>query len=67
MAEILTKTHPGEAKAWAIKADLYFLDNQTDKALESYLKSLDLNKSVFTVWQQVMVIYNTKKDWLKLE
>ncbi len=67
LAEILTKTHPGEAKAWAIKADLYFLDNQTDKALESYLKSLDLNKSVFTVWQQVMVIYNTKKDWLKLE
>lgn len=67
LADILVKTHPEEAKAWALRADLYYLDNQTDKALESYQKSLDLNKSVFTVWQQVMVIYNTKHDWLKLE
>jgi tetratricopeptide (TPR) repeat protein len=67
LAEILTKVHPGEAKAFAIKADLYYLDNQNDKALEAYLKALDLNKNVFQVWQQVMLIYNLKKDWGNLE
>jgi tetratricopeptide (TPR) repeat protein len=67
LAEILTKTHPDQAKAWAIKGDLYYLDNQNDKALESYLQSLNLNKDVFQVWQQVMVIYSGNKDWDKLE
>jgi tetratricopeptide (TPR) repeat protein len=67
LAEILTQTNPTEAKAWAIKADLYYLDNQNDKALESYLKALDLNKNVFQVWEQVMLIYNLKKDWGNLE
>ncbi len=62
LAEILTATHPGEAKGFAIKGDLYYLDNQNDKALESYLKSLALNKDVFQVWQQVMILYSQKKD-----
>jgi tetratricopeptide (TPR) repeat protein len=67
LAEILTRVHPTEAKAFAVKGDLYFLDNQNDKALEAYLKSLDLKKDVFQVWQQVMLIYNQKKDWSNLE
>ncbi|MDB5282711.1 MAG: tetratricopeptide repeat protein, partial [Bacteroidota bacterium] len=67
LAEILTRVHPDQAKAFAIKADLYYLDAQNDKALEAYLKSLALNKDVFQVWQQVMVIYNTKRDWVNLE
>ena len=67
LAEILTKTQPDQPKAWAIKADLYFLDNQNDKALESYLQSLKLKQDVFQVWQQVMIIYNSKRDWKSLE
>ena len=67
LAEILTKTHPDQAKAWAIKGDLYYLDAQNDKALESYLQSLNLNKDVFQVWQQAMIIYSGTKDWDKLE
>jgi tetratricopeptide (TPR) repeat protein len=66
LAEILTTTNPGEAKSWAVKGDLYYLDNQNDKALESYLQSLKLNQDVITVWQQVMIIYNIQKDWDKL-
>lgn len=67
LAEILTKTQPDQPKAWAIKGDLYYLDNQNDKALESYLKSLALKQDVFQVWQQVMLIYNSKRDWTNLE
>lgn len=67
LAETLTTTHPAEAKAFAIKADLYYLDNQNEKALESYLKALELNKDVYQVWQQVLSIYSSKRDWTNLQ
>jgi tetratricopeptide (TPR) repeat protein len=67
LAELLTATHPDDAKGFAIKGDLYYLDSQNDKALESYQRGLELNKDVFQVWQQVMVIYNIKRDWVSLQ
>lgn len=67
LAESLTATHPDDAKGYAIKGDLYYLDNQNDKALESYLKSLAINKDVFQVWQQVLTLYSNKRDWVNLE
>jgi tetratricopeptide (TPR) repeat protein len=63
LAEILALQHPTDAKAHAIKGDIYYLDEQNDKALAAYQQALTLNKDVFQVWQQVMVIYNTKRDW----
>jgi tetratricopeptide (TPR) repeat protein len=66
LAEIFTDTHPDQAKAFAIKGDLYYLDEQDDKALVAYLTALDLNKDVFNVWQQIMIIYNKQREWQKL-
>lgn len=67
LADILASTHPKEAKAHAIRGDLYNLDNQIDTALAAYLRSLELQKDVFNVWQQVFFIYNQKRDWKKLK
>ena len=67
LAEILTTTHPDEPKGFAIKGDLYYFDNQFDKALQSYKRALELNKDVLQVWQQVLVIYNSQKDWNNLQ
>lgn len=67
LADILAATHPKEAKAHAIRGDLYNLDNQIDTALAAYLRSLDLQKDVFNVWQQLFFIYNQKQDWKKLK
>lgn len=67
LAGILTATHPEEAKGYSIKGDLYFLDDQLDTALASYLQALKYSKEVFTVWQQVMAIYNQKRDWATLQ
>lgn len=67
LAETLTTVHPDDAKGYAIKGDLYYLDNQNDKALDAYLKALAINKDVFQVWQQVMVLYNVKRDWTNLQ
>jgi tetratricopeptide (TPR) repeat protein len=66
LAEILVSVHPEEAKAYAVQGDLYYLDGQNDKALSSYEKALSIKKDVFQVWQQVMLIYNLKKDWEKV-
>lgn len=67
LADILVKTHPNEAKAYAIQGDLYFIDKKDSLALPAYLKALALQKQVFTVWQQVMQIYNTQRDWVELD
>ena len=67
LADIMVATHPNEAKAFAIKGDLYLIDKKDSIALPAYLKALELQKKVFLVWQQVMYIYSTKGDWQNLE
>jgi tetratricopeptide (TPR) repeat protein len=66
LADILVNVHPNEAKAFAVQGDLFFLDNQLDKALNAYKQSLSISKDIFQVWQQVMGIYNEKADWENL-
>ncbi len=67
LANLLTATHPEDSKAHAIKGDLFYLDEQLDSSLACYLQSLKYNKDVFQVWQQVMAIYNQKRDWTNLQ
>lgn len=66
LAQLLVTAHPDNPKAYAIQGDLYYIDKKLDKALPVYLKSLELEKSVFGVWQQVMLIYNEKREWQKV-
>jgi tetratricopeptide (TPR) repeat protein len=67
LADIMVATHPDEAKAYALRGDLYYIDKKDSLALPSYLKALDLDKQKFTVWQQVMQIYNEEREWQKLD
>jgi tetratricopeptide (TPR) repeat protein len=67
LADILAATHPEEAKAHAIRGDLYYLDNNLDTALSAYVKSLSIQKDVFQVWQQVMLLYGQKQNWVELK
>jgi len=55
LAEILEKTHPNEAKAFALHADLLSLTGQTELALEKYQRTLELNPSNFLVWEQLLL------------
>jgi tetratricopeptide (TPR) repeat protein len=66
LADLLKQAHPNDAKVYAITGDLYNLNNQTEKALENYLQSLELQKDIFSVWQQVFFIYSDKKEYQKL-
>jgi len=52
----LEKTHPEEAKAYAICGDLYYVNKNDSAALYHYNKSLALRSDIYTVWQQVLFI-----------
>jgi tetratricopeptide (TPR) repeat protein len=66
LAEILKEAHPREAKVYAVTGDLYNISDNTEKALENYLKSLEYQKDIFSVWQQVFFIYSDKKNYEEL-
>ncbi len=67
LSQILVQTHPDQSKAYAIKGDVFYIDQKDDTALVAYLKALELQKDIFTVWQQVFAIYSNKREWQKLE
>ena len=63
LADLLIKTHPDEAKAYAISGDLHNLNEDTEKALELYNQSLEIQKDIFSVWQQVFFILSDNKEY----
>jgi len=62
-AELLSKTHPEDAKVWAIYGDLYNLDKKEEEALKMYQKSLAIRKDIYSVWQQVFFIESDAKKY----
>lgn len=63
LADILMEKHSDDAKSFAISGDLRNLNNEPLKALDLYNKSLDLQKDIFSVWQQVFFIQSDQKDF----
>jgi tetratricopeptide (TPR) repeat protein len=56
LAQILEEAHPYEAKSYAAHADILYYSGDNKSALKKYQKALELDKSVFTIWEQVMYI-----------
>jgi tetratricopeptide (TPR) repeat protein len=62
LGSILEKTHPESPKSWSVSGDILYFDNQNDKALEKYKKCIQLNASVFSVWENSLeILQNTAK------
>ncbi|MEL6863019.1 MAG: tetratricopeptide repeat protein [Bacteroidota bacterium] len=57
LAEILQRVHPKEAKAYSAFGDLLYYAGQKEAALEKYQKAVELNNTVFTIWEQMMYIH----------
>lgn len=54
LAKSIREAHPDEANAYAISGDLYFYLDDKQKAIDYYLKSLDIEKDNFSIWQNVL-------------
>ncbi|MEM6967075.1 MAG: tetratricopeptide repeat protein, partial [Bacteroidota bacterium] len=63
LAKILTEVHPTEAKSFSVYGDLLNHSERPKEALEKYMKTLELDNSVFTVWEQVMYLNYELRDY----
>jgi tetratricopeptide (TPR) repeat protein len=66
LTKILEEKHPTEAKAYAASADLLYYAGRWEEALAKYKKALELDDTVFLLWEQSMLIYYQTKDYLTL-
>ncbi len=62
----LTEAHAEEAKAHSLYADMLYHSGKPKEALKSYEKTLEYDKSVFPVWEQIMYIHAESQQMDKL-
>ena len=55
LAALLAETHPEEAKAHAIYGDLLRQAHRREEAVEAYRTPLELDPSVYLVWDQLLL------------
>jgi pentatricopeptide repeat protein len=63
LAQVLENVHSREAKAFAAHADLLYYSGDKENALAKYKEALKLNKSIFSVYEQIMYIYVENRDF----
>lgn len=63
LTDILERVHPGKAKGFAAAGDLYYHSDRPAQALPKYLKTLELDETVFSVWENVMYIHYEDQDY----
>ncbi len=56
LAELTTRAHPREAKAFAVAGDIYVNADRKLPARDSYLKAVALDPNHFKIWQQIVLL-----------
>jgi tetratricopeptide (TPR) repeat protein len=56
LAETLEKAHPNDAKAFALVADMLYHNDKLPESLVKYKRCLELNKTIYAVWEQKMYV-----------
>ncbi len=62
IAAQLVAQHPGNAQITALYGQVLLNGEQNDKAVEQFKRSLAIDPSRFTIWQQIMLLYSAPKD-----
>ena len=60
LCHLLIRLHGREARAHALYGDMYFRCEEPDSALQEYKTALQLDRSRYEVWNQIMLIYTRK-------
>ncbi|MEO1713113.1 MAG: tetratricopeptide repeat protein, partial [Bacteroidota bacterium] len=66
LSQILENTHPGNPKGFSVSGDLYFYSGQMLKAQEKYSQALDLDQTVFLVWEHYLYTFSDLQDFTGL-
>ena len=67
LTDILEEVHPGDAKGFAAAGDILYHTDRATLALPKYLKTLELDETVFAVWENVMYIHFENQDFESLQ
>lgn len=67
LTDILESVHPGDAKGFAAAGDIYYHTNRPAQALPKYLKTVELNETVFAVWENILYIHFENLDFESLK
>ena len=54
LGALLEKHHADDAKTWSLSGDLFYHLNMPQEALDRYRKCIQLNPSVFAVWENTL-------------
>jgi len=63
LSNILVETHPEEAKAFSIQADLYYQDEEWGPARDALRKVIELDSSKYVVWEQLLFTESYLEDF----
>ncbi|MEM1217465.1 MAG: tetratricopeptide repeat protein [Bacteroidota bacterium] len=66
LSRILETTHPGNPKGFSVSGDLYFYSGQMLKAQEKYRQALELDQTVFLVWEHYLYTFSDLEDYTGL-
>lgn len=56
LADLLVEIYPREAKAHAVRGDVYAQLRQFEQARDAYLQALDINQYIEGIWQQLLQV-----------
>jgi tetratricopeptide (TPR) repeat protein len=54
LVNLLEQVHPAEAKVYALKGDILFNAGSYGQAKEAFVQSLNFNRSIYSVWANLM-------------
>ncbi len=56
LIDILSETHPNDAKSFTIAGDYYYRDDNLEAAKTNFLRAAELDPSRYPIWQQLLII-----------
>jgi len=59
----LCKTHPKEAKAFAVQGDVLAILNRRAEAINSYKTATSLNGNIYVVWEQLLALLMAERSY----
>ncbi len=63
LCRIITAVHPTEAKSHAVLADFLYREKRTVEARSEYRRAVDLDKSKYVLWNQLLIIDSELNDY----
>jgi tetratricopeptide (TPR) repeat protein len=62
----LVKTHPRDAKSYAIHGDVLAITGERQAAIDSYTQATVLNGSIYSVWEQLIALLMAQRSYDEL-